>query len=100
MNYLGWTNFIYIRYAEILLVYAEALNEISGPTAEVYHAVNKVRNRVNMPSLPENLNKEAMRNIIRKEKRIEFTFEGVYYYDTRHWRTTEFVVTKPVYGLC
>ena len=98
MNYLGWTNFIYIRYAEILLVYAEALNEISGPTAEVYHAVNKVRNRVNMPSLPENLNKEAMRNIIRKEKRIEFTFEGVYYYDTRHWRTTEFVVTKPVYG--
>ena len=74
------------------------MNEISGPTAEVYHAVNKVRNRVNMPSLPENLNKEAMRNIIRKEKRIEFTFEGVYYYDTRHWRTTEFVVTKPVYG--
>lgn len=52
MNYLGWTNFIYIRYAEILLVYAGALNEISGPTAEVYHAVNKVRNRVNMPSLP------------------------------------------------
>lgn len=98
MNYPGWTNFIYIRYAEILLVYAEALNEVSGPSAEVYAAVNKVRARVNMPPLPDNLTQESMREAIRREKRVEFAFEGVYLYDTRHWKTTESAVTKPVYG--
>lgn len=98
MNYPGWTNFIYIRYAEILLVYAEALNEISGPSDEVYWAVNKVRSRVNMPALPENLSKDVMREAIRKEKRVELTFEGVYFYDIRHWRTAEAALEKPVYG--
>ena len=89
---------IYIRYAEILLVYAEALNEISGPSDEVYWAVNKVRSRVNMPALPENLSKDVMREAIRKEKRVELTFEGVYFYDIRHWRTAEAALEKPVYG--
>ena len=98
MNFPGWTNFIYIRYAEILLVYAEAQNEIAGPDASVYEAVNEVRRRVGMPDLPANLSKDQMREAIRKEKRIEFAFEGVYLYDTRHWRTTEAAVTKPVYG--
>lgn len=98
MNYPGWTNFIYIRYAEILLIYAEAQNEVSGPDPSVYDAVNKVRNRVQLPPLPENLTKDQMREAIRKEKRVEFAFEGIYLYDTRHWKTTESAVTKPVYG--
>lgn len=98
MNHPGWTNFIYIRYAEILLIYAEAKNEVSGPDDSVYKAVNDVRNRVGLPSLPDNLTKEEMRQSIRKEKRVEFAFEGVYLYDTRHWKTTEAAVTKPVYG--
>lgn len=98
MNYPGWTNFIYIRYAEILLIYAEAKNEVSGPDESVYKAVNDVRDRVGLPALPDNLTKEEMRQSIRKEKRVEFAFEGVYLYDTRHWKTTEAAVTKPVYG--
>lgn len=98
MNYPGWTNFIYIRYAEILLIYAEAQNEVSGPDASVYEAVNDVRARVDLPPLSDNLTKEQMREAIRKEKRVEFAFEGVYLYDTRHWKTTEAAVTKPVYG--
>jgi hypothetical protein len=53
---------------------------------------------VDLPPLSDNLTKEQMREAIRKEKRVEFAFEGVYLYDTRHWKTTEAAVTKPVYG--
>jgi len=84
-------NLIYIRYAEVLLTYAEAQNEFSGPDASVYDAVNKVRNRpsVNMPKLPEGLTKDQMREAIRLERRIELTFEGIYYSDILRWKTAE-----------
>lgn len=96
----GWTNFIYMRYAEILLSYAEAQNEVSGPDQSVYDAVNQIRQRpsVEMPPLPAGLTKEQMREAIRQERRIEFAFEGIRLLDTRHWRITEEVVKKPVYG--
>lgn len=54
--YYDWTNFIYIRYAEVLLTYAESRNELlSSPDAAVYAAVNQVRQRpsVDLPALPE-----------------------------------------------
>lgn len=98
MNYPGWTNFMYIRYAEILLIYAEAKNEVSGPSSEVYKAVNMIRKRVNMPDIKNNMTKDQLRQTIRDEVRRELAFEGVYFYDTRHWRTTEAAMTKPVYG--
>ena len=41
-NEYGWTNFIYIRYADILLTYAEAQNELKGPDKSVYAAINQV----------------------------------------------------------
>lgn len=96
----GWTNFIYMRYAEILLSYAEAQNEIKGPDQSVYDAVNQVRQRpsVEMPPLPSGLTKEQMRIAIRHERRVEFAFEGIHLLDSRHWRTTEEDVKKPVYG--
>lgn len=96
----GWTNFIYIRYADILLTYAEAQNELSGPDASVYAAINQVRQRtsVELPPLETGLNKEQMRDAIRLERRLEFTFEGIHLFDTRSWKTTEADVKKPVYG--
>ncbi|MCC8172627.1 MAG: RagB/SusD family nutrient uptake outer membrane protein [Parabacteroides sp.] len=96
----GWTNFIYIRYAEILLAYAEARNETSGPDENVYKAVNYVRQRpsVDMPALPDGLTQEQMREAIRHEKRVEFAFEGIHLYDLRRWKTAETAVTQPVYG--
>lgn len=99
-NEYGWTNFIYIRYAEILLTYAEAKNELSGPDQSVYDAVNQVRQRpsVELPPLPAGLDKDRMRDAIRLERRLEFTFEGIRLFDTRRWRTTEEAVKKPVYG--
>lgn len=98
MTYDGWTNFIYIRYADILLMYAYAQNELGGPDQTVYDAVNAVRNRVQMPSLSSGLSKDEMREAIRYERRVELTFEGIYFFDTRSWRTTEACVKKPVYG--
>lgn len=98
-NY-DWTNFIYIRYAEVLLTYAEARNEnLSAPDAKVYDAVNKIRQRVNLPGLEEGLSKDQMRDAIRLERRLELAFEGIHLFDTRSYRTTEKDVTKPVYGI-
>lgn len=80
-------NFIVFRYADVLLMYAEAKNEASGPDNTVYDAINKVRARpgVNMPPIPEGKTKEELRDIIRHERRIEFAFEGLYYSDIRRW---------------
>lgn len=84
-------NIIMIRYAEVLLTYAEAQNESSGPDDSVYDAINRVRNRtgVNMPDLPESLTKEQMREAIRLERRVELAMEGLYYYDAMRWKTIE-----------
>lgn len=68
-------NFIIFRYAEVLLGYAEAKNESSGPDASVYEAVNKVRKRVDLPELEKGLDKVAMRKAILRERRVEFALE-------------------------
>ena len=84
-------NSILIRYAEVLLTYAEAQNEASGPSAAVYDALNRVRGRtgVDMPPVPEGLTKEQLREAIRLERRIELALEGLYYSDILRWRTAE-----------
>lgn len=64
-------NFILIRYAEVLLTYAEAQNEANGPDQSVYDAINQLRKRpdINMPEVPKGLMKEQMREIVRRELR-------------------------------
>ncbi|WP_286861003.1 RagB/SusD family nutrient uptake outer membrane protein [Proteiniphilum sp. UBA5510] len=92
-------NPIVIRYAEVLLTYAEALNESgSVPNEEVYSALNKIRKRptVNMPEIQPGLSKEQMREVIRLERRIELALEGFYNSDIRRWRIAEIVNNKPV----
>src|SRR5690606_19531235 len=64
----GTYYWIYFRYAEVLLNYAEALNEaLSSPNTEIYNAINSVRSRpgVEMPPLPAGLSKADMRKRIR-----------------------------------
>lgn len=96
----SWTNFIYMRYADILLIYAEATNEVQGPDNSVYNAVNRVRGRksVEMPALPSNLSKEQMREVIFHERRIELAFEGIRMFDIRRLKIGDQTITKPVYG--
>jgi len=92
-------NFVVIRFADVLLMYAEALNEVSGPDSDVYFCINKVRQRpsVDMPPLPISLSKEEMREIIRHERRIELAGEARYFFDIRRWGTIDEVMNQPVY---
>ncbi|MBQ6576217.1 MAG: RagB/SusD family nutrient uptake outer membrane protein [Bacteroidales bacterium] len=84
-------NFIIIRYAEVLLTYAEAQNEASGPDASVYDAINQLRRRpdIQMPDLEPGLNQAQMREVIRRERRVELCMEGLYYFDILRWKTAE-----------
>ena len=74
------------RLAEIYLNYAEAENEVSGPTAEVYNAINTIRTRVSMPNLPAALTKDQMRERIRRERRVELAIEEHRFWDVRRWK--------------
>lgn len=91
-----WTNFILIRYAEVLLTYAEAKNEVSGPDQSIYGAVDMVRVRAGLPKLPAGLTKEQMREAVRHERRVEFAFEGLRIFDIRRLRIAEKVMIQPV----
>lgn len=96
------TNAVKFRLGEILLMYAEAQNEIAGPDATVYQAMTDIRARVSMPALPAGLTKDEMREKIRKERRIELAFEeGLRYYDLKRWRTADIVLNAvtPADGL-
>lgn len=94
-------SWIYIRYAEILLNYAEALNEAQGPVAEVYTNVNAIRNRsgVAMPPLPAGLTQAQMRDKIRNERRVEFAFEDHRPWDVRRWMLGETYFNAPLRGV-
>jgi len=55
-------NYILIRYADVLLMYAEAQNEAAGPDASVYDALNQVRKRAGMPNVTANLTKDQLQS--------------------------------------
>ena len=64
-----------IRFADVLLMEAEALNE-SGNTAGAYQYINRVRARVSLAPLPAGLSQTAMRDRIMHERLVEFGLEG------------------------
>ena len=103
---------VIFRYAEVLLNYAEALNEAQGPAAlsEVLKTVNQVRQRtgVLMPALQTTNSagngylipsKEAIRSRIHNERRVELCFEEHRFYDIRRWKEGEIAFNKPVSGI-
>lgn len=89
-------NYILLRYADILLTYAEAQNEAAGPDASVYDALNQIRKRAGMPNVTAGLTKDQLREEIRHERRIELTGEGLYYADIRRWKIAEIVMNATV----
>ncbi len=82
------SNYTLFRYAEVLLSYAEAQNEAVGPDPTVQNAVNLVRARVFLPAVPTGISQDSMRNIIRRERRIELAFEDKRWFDIRRWDIT------------
>lgn len=92
-------NLIILRYAEILLSYAESVNEVSGPDESVYEAINKIRKRAGQPDLPAGLGQSEMRERIRNERRVELAFENKRYFDIIRWKEGEKYLNQPFYGM-
>lgn len=97
---------VILRYAEILLNYAEAANEYYGPTADVYDAIIQLRKRAgiepgddNLYGLDANMTRDQMREVIHNERRIEMAFEGQRYFDIRRWREAEKIYRQPLHGM-
>lgn len=98
--YRLWT---IIRYAEILMNYAEALNEVQGPCQEVFDMLDMVRHRAgitgNVADRSDLMSKDAMRNFIHKERTVEFAFEEHRSWDVRRWNVAVEALSRPVYGV-
>lgn len=98
-----------MRLADLYLLYAEALNEVNGPGAEVYSWLNLVRERAGLKSVEESWStwskqpdkyttKEGLREIIHRERLIEMAFEGHRYWDLRRWKKAADAFDDPVIG--
>ncbi len=98
-----------MRLADLYLMYAEALNEVQGPTAEVIEYVDKIRDRAGLDGVQESwqqfssnpdkyTSKEGMREIIHQERKIELVFEGKRFWDIRRWKTAVREFNKPIRG--
>ena len=85
----GPTNFPVLRYADVLLMFAEAENELNGPTALAFDALNKVRTRAKARSFTttDAATKNAFRAIIQDERSRELCYEGVRKFDLIRWET-------------
>ncbi len=99
-SYRLWT---IIRYAEIMLNYAEALNEASGPSGEIYEILDELRERAGITGSVadrEDLqSKDALRNFIRKERTVELCFEEHRWWDVRRWGVAAEALARPIYGI-
>lgn len=107
----GWNmgkDAVIIRYAEVLLTYAEALNETSPLDDKAFEAVNKVRSRVGMPPLQKTnaalptycATQDDLRKRIWNERRVELAMEGGHrQWDIRRWGIAKTVLNAPFEGL-
>ncbi|SHJ80044.1 Starch-binding associating with outer membrane [Arenibacter nanhaiticus] len=91
-TYSGNLDYMIIRYAEILLIYVESLIEsgdYNNPDVLLY--LNKIRNRAGMPNVDQSVynNQEKLRELLRRERRVELAFEGQRYFDLRRWGIAE-----------
>ena len=75
---------VILRWGELLLLKAEAANELGLPGAA--DMVNEIRDRAGLSPLPEGLSQAEMREAIRHERRVETPFELIRYYDMRRWK--------------
>lgn len=104
-------SFPIFRYAETLLNYAEALNELDGTYTEhditvtgrdeneILDAFNQVRYRAGLPGLISLPSREEMRELIKQERRVEFVCEGLRYHDLRRWGDAFNAYNRPVTGM-
>lgn len=75
----------WLRYVEALLIFAEAENEVNGPTAAAYTELNRVRSRSNASAAPTNMSKTEFRSFVLEERRRELALEGNRRWDLIRW---------------
>lgn len=99
---------IVIRYADVLLMYAEAQIELGQIDQSVLDAMNRVRARaykvnpteINSYPIITTINQAQLRKILRTERRMEFAFEGTRYHDLIRWRLAEKALNNhPIFGI-
>jgi hypothetical protein len=98
---------VIIRYADVLIMYAEAKTELGQIDQSVFDAVNSVRARAyKVPLAATTLypaitstDQTKLRLAIRLERRMELAMEGLRYMDIVRWRLASKVLTRPIYGL-
>ncbi|WP_343692893.1 RagB/SusD family nutrient uptake outer membrane protein [Chitinophaga sp.] len=99
----------FIQLTGLWLLYAECLNEVNGPGAEVYQWIDKVRAKAGLDGVvaswsqysinPQKYgSKDGLRAIIHQERRIETAFEGQAGWDLRRWKELQNVLSTPVQG--
>ena len=94
------SNIAVMRYAEILLSYAEAKIELGELDESVYDAINQVRNRSGMPDVSADRigNQWKMRQLVRRERKVELAMEGLHFADMRRWKIGDLENAAPSYG--
>jgi hypothetical protein len=99
---VGNRTWVILRLAQIYLNYAEALNESNPGDPDILKYVNLIRNRAGIAeygSIEIPAGQSAMRESIRKERRIELAFEDSRYFDVRRWKIAPGTDNGPVFGL-
>jgi len=93
-------NVTQIRYAEVLLVYAEAKIEANQIDASVYEALNAIRQRpsVDMPAIESGKSQSQLRQLVRKERLYELAMEGFRMVDLRRWQLADKFMNGKLYG--
>lgn len=102
-NEYGWDTRV-IRYAEVLLIYAEAIFEKNGSISDIDldKSINVIRERVEMTPLTNALvssNGLDMQQEIRRERTVELALEGYRYDDLRRWKIAETVLPQAIKGI-
>jgi len=85
-NYAGFNNITILRYADVLMMRAEALNELQGPNTESIDLINAIRTRSSLPGISLNgYTKATLRDLIFNERHKEFFMEGRRREDLFRW---------------
>jgi len=95
---------IFFRYAEVLLNYAEARNEIlDAPDKTVHDLINLIRSRAGLRPFRNTSEyiqtKEEMRDYIKRERQVELAFEEHRFWDLRRWKDAEVVLNQDIQGM-
>ena len=105
VNYNSGVNLILLRYADVLLMYAEAKNELGQFDADIWDkTIRPIRERAGFTEagaleFDVALTQDELRELIRSERRSELAFEGLRVFDIRRWQIADEVLNEPLKGI-